>query len=187
MAAYEASRDPQTRTQVQIAQKNAQRDVIRAKSSNLAKVVEGNPAVTDVQKLELGLSVRKTPAPVPAPTDRPAVDVVSVAGRIVTVHIHDSTTSIKRGKPAGATAALVYTFVGENYPSDLNAWRLMGSATKAKYEITFGDGIASGQQVWIRCAWINRKQQAGPLSVPITTNLPGGGSATQQQELKIAA
>jgi hypothetical protein len=187
MTLYEETRDPQNRTQIQIAAKNAARDTIRTMSANLAKIVEGTATVTDVQKLELGLNVRKTPAPIPAPTERPSVDLVSVAGRVVTVHIHDSASSTKRGKPAGATAALVYTFVGENYPSDLSAWRLDGAATKANYEITFGGEIPAGQPVWIRAAWINRKQEAGPLSTPITTNIQGGGSAVQMREMKIAA
>lgn len=185
--AYDACRDPQTRTKLLVAAKNAARDELRRQSSLLAKIVEGTASVTDVQKLELGLNIRKTPAPIPAPTERPAVDVVSVNGRTVTTRIHDTASSTKRGKPAGALAALVYTFVGETYPTDLSAWRLEGSATKAEYAITFSGQVPGGQQVWIRAAWVNRKQESGPLSEPVTTNVQGGGSVQQSQDLKIAA
>lgn len=184
---FDACRNPQTRTQVLISTKNAARDEIRRRSSLLAKIIEGTASVTDTQKLELGLSVRKTPAPIPAPTDRPAVDVVSVNGRTVTMRIHDSASSTKRGKPAGATAAMVYTFVGETYPTDLAAWRLEGAATKADYAVTFSGQVPGGQQVWIRAAWVNRRQESGPVSDPVTTYLQGGGSTTQEQGLKIAA
>ncbi|MCC6423213.1 MAG: hypothetical protein IT447_07005 [Phycisphaerales bacterium] len=99
----------------------------------------------------------------------------------------DSAVSNKRGKPAGATAAWVWTFVGTNYPTDPAAWQFQGSATKARHEITFSDSVASGQPVWIRCAWINAKQETGPMSLPITTNIQGGGASVVVQEIKIAA
>jgi hypothetical protein len=106
----------------------------------------------------------------------PGTDVVSVVARTVTVHVHDTASSSKRGKPAGAVAAWVYTYVGSEYPSDLAAWEFQGATTRATHQITFADTLPAGQQVWIRAAWINAKQQAGPLSQPITTNLQGGGS-----------
>lgn len=185
--AYETANNPQTRTKGTIAAKNAARKVIRDMSSDLAKIIDGNPTVTDQQKIDINLNVRKTPAPIPASTVSPAVDLVSVTNRTVMVHIHDSAASNKRGKPAGVVAAWVYTFIGQNYPADPAAWEFVGSATRAKHEIVFADSVAAGQQAWIRCAWINRKQQAGPFSEPITTNIQGGGSAVTGQDIKIAA
>ncbi|MCC6422594.1 MAG: hypothetical protein IT447_03880 [Phycisphaerales bacterium] len=70
----------------------------------------------------------------------------------------DSAISNKRGKPAGALAV----------------WQFQGSATKSRHEITFADSVPSGQPIWIRCAWINRKQEVGPMSLPVTTNIQGG-------------
>jgi hypothetical protein len=185
--AYERATNPLTRTKANVAAKNAARAAIVAMSADLARIIDGTPTVTDAQKIELGLNVRKAPVPVPAPTEAPAVDLGSVVNRTVNVHIHDSAASSKRGKPAGAVAAWVYTYVGQNYPTDPAAWTFERSTTKAKFQITFPDTVAGGQSVWIRAAWINAKQEAGPLSVPVTTNLQGGGSAVQVQELKIAA
>ena len=186
-SAYETAVNPQTRTRSNIAAKNAARVQIVTLASNYAKIIDGTPTVTDAQKIALGLNVRKTPAPIPAPTEAPAVDLVSVVNRTVTIHVHDSAVSNKRGKPAGATAAWVWTFVGANYPTDPAAWQFQGSATKARHEITFSDSVASGQPVWIRCAWINAKQETGPMSLPITTNIQGGGASVVVQEIKIAA
>jgi hypothetical protein len=36
-------------------------------ASDLAKIIDGTPSVTDAQKIELGLNVRATPSPAPAP------------------------------------------------------------------------------------------------------------------------
>jgi hypothetical protein len=174
VAAYEACRDPQTRNRLLVAAKNAAARTIRALSADLARIINGTPGVTDVQKLDLGLSVRTTPSRIARPTRRPLMEVLSVVGRTVTVRIHDPT---RRGKPLGAAAAWVYTFMGENYPTDANQWRCEGAATRAKYSIVFPSAVPSGQQVWIRAAWVNPRQEAGPMSVPITTNLQGGGAA----------
>lgn len=190
-AAYQVAKDPDTRTKPNVAAKDAARAALKDDARLLAKLVEGTASVTDAQKYSLGLNVRKQPTPVPAPTTRPGVDLVSAIGRTVTIHIHDSASSSKRGKPAGATAAWVYTFVGAEYPSDPTLWDFQGATTKAKYEITFANDLPGGTQVWVCAAWINGKQEAGPASVPITTNLQGGGASAANkmntQSVKIAA
>ena len=118
---------------------------------------------------------------------QPAVDVIRVSGRTVSLNVHDSASSLKRGKPAGATAAWVYSFVGENYPSDPTLWNFEGATTRPKFDILFPSTVAGGAQVWVCAAWINAKQEAGPTSVPITTNLPGGGAISGDGTMKIAA
>jgi hypothetical protein len=173
-AAYEAAHDPQTRTRGMVAAKNAAAGTIRAMAADLAGIINGTPSVTEAQKLNLGLSVRTTPSRIGPPTRPPRVDVLSVVGRTVALRIHDTTG---RGKPAGAAAAWVYTFVGEEYPADASQWRYQGAATRAKYSITFPGFVPGGQPVWIRAAWVNPRQEIGPTSVPITTNLQGGGAA----------
>jgi hypothetical protein len=117
----------------------------------------------------------------------PGMDVVSVANRTVTVHVHDSANSNKRGKPAGATAAYVYSFVGAEYPADASAWTFEGATTKPRFQVGFPSTVAGGTQVWLCAAWVNAKQEAGPTSVPITTTLQGGGAAAGEPSLKLAA
>lgn len=141
----------------------------------LYSFVQSNAAVSDANKILLGVHVRVIPTPIPAPGVRPGMDIVSVANRTVKVHIHDSASSNKRGKPAGTDAAWVYSFVGASYPTDPGAWDFEGSTTKSTFDIVFPNSVANGAQVWICAAWINGKQQAGPVSVPITTNVQGGG------------
>ena len=57
---------PETRTKSAIAAKNAARTAMRRMASDLAKIIDGSP-VSDAQRIELGLAVRPTPAPRPAP------------------------------------------------------------------------------------------------------------------------
>jgi hypothetical protein len=180
VAAYDAAREEQTRNRILVAAKNAAAQKIRLLSAELARIINGTSSVTDVQKLDLGLSVRTKPARIGPPTQRPRVEVLSVVGRTVTLRFHDAA---RRGKPAGAAAAWVYTFVGETYPTDANQWRCQGAATRAKYAITFPGFVPGGQPVWIRAAWVNPRQEAGPMSVPITTNLQGGGAAIAERRV----
>ena len=103
--AYTTAITPATRTKGTFAAKNDAKRNLRVMAADLAKIIDGTATVTNQQKIDLGLSVRVIPSPIPAPGVRPGMDIVSVANRTVTVHIHDSASSTKRGKPAGTTAA----------------------------------------------------------------------------------
>ena len=184
-SAFTAAITPATRTKGTISSKNDAKKAVRTMASDFAKIIDGTPTVTNQQKIDLGLSVRMTPAPIPRPGVRPGMDVVSVNGRTVSAHIHDSASSNKRGKPAGTTAAWVYSFVGTEYPSDPIAWNFEGATTKAKFDIVFPSTLPGGTQVWVCAAWINGKQQAGPVSVPISSYLQGGGASAET--MKVAA
>jgi hypothetical protein len=184
---YLAAINPTTRTKAAIAAKNLSRKNLCKMASDLAQIVQATPSVTDEMKIVLGLNVHKQPASRQRPTARPGVDLISVVERDVNVHIHDIDSITKRGKPADVEAAWVYSFVGPEYPSDPSQWTFEGSTSKANYKITFPNSLPGGTQVWICAAWINAKQEAGPTSVPITTNLQGGGSSSEEGEIKIAA
>ena len=77
----------------------------------------------------------------------------------------------------------MYSFVGMDYPSDPTAWNFEGSTTKPKFDIVFPNTVAGGTQVWVCAAWSNAKQQTGPVSVPITTNLQGGGMSAPAMKI----
>lgn len=188
-AAYEAlitSRLNGTRSEALTADKNSTKLAMLPVLRDLYSTVQANINVSDANKILLGIALRSIPTSIPRPGVRPATDVISVANRTVSVHIHDNASSTKKGKPAGSTAAWVYSFVGETYPSDPAAWSFEGATTGPKFDIQFPNSIAGGTQVWICAAWINAKQEAGPTSVPITTNLQGGGTSSQGN-IKIAA
>lgn len=63
-AAYLLAKPKTTRTMALVQARNDARDLLIQKASELAKIIEANPAVTNEQRLELGLSVRATPSPV---------------------------------------------------------------------------------------------------------------------------
>jgi hypothetical protein len=58
---------PATRTKGTILARNDAADLLRDKAAELAKIVEATPTVTNEQRADLGLSVRKTPEPMGPP------------------------------------------------------------------------------------------------------------------------
>jgi hypothetical protein len=58
---------PETRTKATILDRNNAAILLKDNASLLAKIVEATTTVTDGQKANLGLSVRATPGPAPAP------------------------------------------------------------------------------------------------------------------------
>ncbi len=134
-------------------------------------------------RIDIGLNVRKSPTRYPAPTARPGMDIISVVGRTIELSIHDSASSIKRGKPVGSVQALVYYFAGEDYPSDPNGWQFAGPSTKAKFSFTVPDSVPGGTRIWLCAAWTNRSGEPGPTNVPISTNIQGGGTSVVQMKM----
>jgi hypothetical protein len=141
----------------------------------LYSFVQDSTSVTDANKADIGVVVKKiNPTPIPPPAVKPGMDLVSVTGRTVRVNIHDSASSSKKGKPAGAIGSNVYSFAGATYPTDPAAWQFEGQATRNIFDVTFPDTVAGGSQVWICATWYTRRGETGPISTPLTTFLQGG-------------
>ncbi len=183
-----------TRSESLTAARDTAKDALLTYARELYSFVQANNAISDADKIELGVHVKDTSqTPIPAPSDRPGVDIVSVVGRTVTVDVHDTVTSNKRGKPVGSLAAWVYSYVGSDYPANPAEWDFQGSTTTNPFKIYFPDTVPAGAKVWVTAAWINRKQQAGPSSMPVSTNIQYGGTtsatstSTGEAEMNIAA
>ena len=176
-----------TRSEAQTVTKNTRKAAVLSYARELYALISANKSVSNTDKMLVGVHVRDTkPTRVDPPNVRPGVLVRSVVGRTVYTTIHESASSPKRRKPKGALQAFVYWFAGEDYPSDPTHWQFAGPATKAEFEFTVPSTVAGGTQIWIAAAWVSRRGDTGPVSIPISTNVQGGGSQ-QQGELQIAA
>jgi len=178
--------EPSVRSMPAVSRKNDLRTALKNKVRRLAKKVDADENVTDAQRMELGLNVRRQAQPISRPAVAPGTEVIDVNGPVVSVSIHDSASSTKRGKPAGTIGARLYSFVGRAYPADPAQWKFEGETTKGKFDVTFDNTLPAGTQVWICTAWLNPKLEAGPLSVPVTTNLQYAG-AIAGATMKVAA
>ena len=177
--------DPTTRSQSLVLTKNEARNLAKNFAYDLGMAIAVRPNVTAAMKLELNIKPRKPSTRHGRPTQRPGVVLVTSSNRTAVVGIHDSATGDPASRLPGVVSALVYTYVGESYPSEPTLWQFAGPATRSKFEINFPDSIASGATVWICAAFCSGRGEAGPVSVPISTNIQGGGVSTAS--LKIAA
>src|SRR4051812_40899582 len=58
--AYQAATNPTTKTEVTVEQKNFAKDALVARMRSYGRRISVNPAVTDAQKIGLGLNIRDT-------------------------------------------------------------------------------------------------------------------------------
>ena len=176
-----------TRSEQLTTARDTARKNLLAYGRSLYKMVQGNASISDEAKIALGVHVPKSRSDQPRPTSAPTVAITDVTARTVKFRIYDPTSASKRSKGQYATGALIYSYIGEDYPADPAGWTFHGPSTTFSNEITFPSTTAGGTQVWIMAAWVNRKLQSGPPANPVSTYLQGGGAQVSQGEMRLAA
>jgi hypothetical protein len=169
--------DPTTRTAQNILAKNEAKQALRALAGSYGRMIVANVAVTNPQKLALGLTPRAVPTPIPPPSAAPGLDIISVSGWTARIKLHDSAAGSRRGKPVGVSGASVFSFVGAVPPNDMASWKFEGNTGRTRVDIVFDSSTAPGTKVWLSAFWFNGRKQSGPASAPVSTNLQGGSVA----------
>lgn len=186
---YAAAIDPATRTSAAIAGKNTARTAVVRSARGLAKLIKSSTTVTNEQLIALGLTPRSSPVPAPIPTTAPILEVEKVTGSSVLFRVHDSASS-RRSKPAGVTGCMVYSYVGQTVPSDINAWTFGGLSTRNKITLPFPSDLPAFSRVWLTALWVNGRGETGPACTPVATNLGTwtvqAASTTAETTLKAA-
>lgn len=182
-AAYALAVDPATRGGASVLAKDTTRDDLISYIRDLARSIQGTLTVTNAQRFSLGLTIRDTsPSPQPPPGSAPDIDVLAVAGRTAKIRLHDSTSSTRRGKPPAVAGASLFSYVGTTPPASLSGWKFEGNGTKTTIDVVFPVSVPAGATVWFTAFWYNGKAQAGPAATPVSSNIPGGLSASPESE-----
>ena len=175
--AYSVAADPETRNKGKIAAKALARRNLKLAAADLAKKIEGTATVTDEQKIDLGLSVRSMPSPIPIPSTSPVIEVISVNAWTVKIRLRDS-AGTHRGRAPGTIGASVFSYVGATAPTDIASWKFEGSIGRVtKVNVTFDNSLPAGTKVFLTSFWFNGRKQSGPPTPPVSANLPGGSVA----------
>lgn len=172
-----AACDPSVRSKTSTAAKNTARTALKTAARQTASIVDGTPTVTDAQKINLGMTVRHTPVPIPPPTTAPGMDVLSVVGWTVKIRLHDLASEKKRGKPPGTIGASVFSWVGATPPADPAMWKFEGSTGKSITEVVFPSTVPAGSKVWLTAFWFNGRKQSGPARPPVPVTIQGDAYA----------
>jgi len=173
-AAYLAATDPATRTKGQVAAKNSAREPLQNMASDLAKIIEGTPSVTDQQKIDLGLNVRKVPAPKPAP---------GTPGQFRVELFADGTIEVgwKCQNPAGAGGTMYqiwrrigasgeFTYLGGTGNKKWHDQTIPAGSSQVTYKIQAVRSTAAG--AWVECNVNFGVSTSGQMTASVTEGTP---------------
>jgi len=171
-----AACEPGVRNKSAVASKNVARLALRHAAGYVSNLVHGTEAVTDAQKIELGLNVRAQPAPRPIPSEPPVLTVVGVSRNTVRVRLASLAAPSRRGLPPAIAGATLFSHVGATPPTTGAGWVYEGGVTRTLAEIVFDESLPMGTQVFLTAMWRNERDQNGPACTPVPVTLLGGAA-----------
>jgi hypothetical protein len=171
-AAYLAATDPSTRTAATVAAKDAARASAEATVRPYAIQIRNNPAVSDLLKVGIGVTIPAfPPSPVPAPTVPPVLGLES-AIPLEQLLSYGVPGGIGKAKPFGAIGVEIWRSVGTVPATDPAQCVFKGTVTKSPFRQAF---LApdQGKIVTYFARFVTRSgpggvAQAGPWSAPLT-------------------
>jgi len=112
-AAYTLATDPSTRTSPTVAAKDAARATAEATVRPYAVQISLNSGVSDMLKVGVGVTVKKTvPTPVPPPTTVPALSLLAATPGAHQLAYRDTSTPTSKAKPPGAIGIELWRNIG---------------------------------------------------------------------------
>ncbi len=168
---------PSLRNKTNVVAKNAARLALKNGAFVLGNKIYASPLVTDAMKVQIGMPPRANPQPRPAPSSAPVIEVIDANDWTVRIRLKEA-GGTGRGKPPFVIGASVFSFVGTSAPTNLSQWKFEGNCGRVnKIDVSFSDSLSAGTKVWLTAFWFNGRKQSGPMTDPVSVNLPGGGVA----------
>lgn len=175
-AAYALATDPSTRTAPTIAAKDAAKATALAVVRPYAMQINANSGVTDEQRGDLGLTIRKTvPTPIPAPTAVPAVVLLGATPLKTTLRTYNTATPTSKAKPYGSSAVEIFVAVGVVAAVDPLQANFVNAFSKSPLSLDW-DSSQVGKVATIWGRYTTRGSYAGPAlkgpwSAPLTVSI----------------
>lgn len=175
-AAYAAATDPSTRTPSTVAAKDAAKTSALAVVRPFAMQINANAGVTDEQRSDLGLTIRKTvPTPIPAPTAVPGVALINLTPLAANLRTFNTATPTTKAKPYGAATVEIFMAIGTTAAVDPSQASFVNGFSKSPLALSFvTDDVGKIASVWARYATKGSYEGAslkGPWSSRITFNV----------------
>lgn len=170
--AYAAAIDPSTRTPATVAAKDAARVAVEDAARPVAQRINANGAVSNQQRADLGLTIRKTTrTPIPPPISAPSINLVNAIPTQHKLSIRDVTTPTSKAKPFGVTHAKLYGAVSVDGGATFAEKQLLNLTTKTPHwqdtsAFNPGDVIRYTAE-WSTRSGPNGVAQDGPESAPL--------------------
>lgn len=159
------ARHKDTRSPADVLAKNQARDAYEPAIRKFVNAyVRYNPAITDVERKEMGINNRDTePTPSPIPTTNPVLDIDTRDTGRHYVGFKDEHAE-GRGRPFGTAYCEIRSAIGPEAPSHWNEYNRVENGHKSPAEFVYGKDF-SGQKAHYIARWVNTRGQAGPWSI----------------------
>ena len=172
-AAYLLATNPSTRTSPTIADKDAERVNLDAAARPTAQRINARSSVTNIQRSDLGITIRKTTrTPVPPPATAPEIVLRSLIPGVAELQIRDSTTPTTKAKPAGVIGCELWVKVDALPTADPAEASLAKITTQTPNTLSFNAPqaglVASVFGRWTTRSGPNGVAQVGPWSSATT-------------------
>ena len=79
----------------------------------------------------------------------------------------------RAAKPRGVSGATLLSFVGDEPPTSISAWKYTGLTGSVNCTVRFNGNPPPGTKVWIAAFWFSFRNERGPTSAPVSTHLCG--------------
>ncbi len=164
------NKDTRSRADVQ-----AKKDARKAYQSKLRKFVMEwlafNSKVTDADREALGLNVKDTePTLMPVPDRAPDVTMEEIRHLVHELRLTDPLNPHTQAKPKGVRCVQVFKCFGEDVPTSVEQYRLVGDATRFLYTVNFVEAD-EGKLVWYIARYVNTRGIPGPWSNEISATV----------------
>ncbi|MDR0699041.1 MAG: hypothetical protein LBG28_07480 [Tannerella sp.] len=172
MTKYNVAIEPSTRTKATVlAKNNAMNALKNGLRAFIREYLSFNHLVTDVDKDNLGLPIRKTShTPIPIPTTYPWFMVDSSIIRVLIIHFRDILSEY-RAKSFGVHGAEIKWGFSDTLiinPDDLPH---SSFDTRSPFRLEF-KGEERGKTVWFCLWWENTRGEKGPWSEIVSAIVP---------------
>ena len=173
--ALAAATDPKTRGHATVFAKSEAKKLLAAYLRRVVRNIQGCIKVSDQQRTDLGLPVRKAvQTPVPPPTAKPRATAAAGPGRTLQVTVQDPDDG-RRSRPDGAAGTTILSYVGEVPPADVSGWTFEQNVSGREATLYFNASLPPGTLVWVTAFYYNARGQSGPAATPACDHLGGAG------------
>jgi hypothetical protein len=177
VTAYNAAIAGGTRGPMAVSTKNGAKAALISQARQLATIIQATPAVTDDQKVSLGLTVRKTNrTPVPAPTESPLLSFIGATPLQHTMRYAGQSTPSSRALPFGSLVCNVSVWVSATPPTSGTPPTMIVGATKNPFAVNFTTDQV-GKTAYYSAVFTTRTQLDGPVSNSINALIVGPTTA----------
>lgn len=133
--------------------------------------LQSSTAVSDAQRLSLGITVRSTTrTAVGAPQSKPIVQVDTSQRLRHTISFVDELTPTSRAKPDGVQGCEIRIKIGDPAPAGPEDFKYLATDTRSPYTVEF-DAADAGKTAYYVLRWVSTRGETGPWSQTVSATI----------------